>query len=207
MTKLTERPEPDETPKAILEVTITYLEMHQKPINLPKNDNTKQVWVAKVNKPTVSFYRYLYFHIGEPWRWYERRILGDDDLRSIIHDAGVSIYVLYSDGSPAGYFELDARIDHQVELAYLGLFPEFIGRGLGSWLLDRALITAWQSQPSRVWVHTCSLDHPNALPCYKKAGFKIHREETISIRDPWLEPCWNMTLKLHSNNMDSDTLA
>ena len=190
MTKLTERPEPDETPKAILEVTITYLEMHQKPINLPKNDNTKQVWIAKVNKPTLSFYRYLYFHIGEPWRWYERRILGDDDLRSIINDAGVSIHVLYFDGSPAGYFELDARIDHQVELAYLGLFPEFIGRGLGSWLLDRALITAWKSQPSRVWVHTCSLDHPNALPCYRKAGFKIHREETISIRDPWHESYW-----------------
>jgi GNAT superfamily N-acetyltransferase len=112
-------------------------------------------------------------------------------LRAIIHDPAVSIHVLYFDGVPAGYVELDSRVDREIELAYFGLLPEFIGRGLGSWLLNWALDTAWNREPSRIWVNTCNLDHPKALPCYQRAGFEPYRQEFIRIRDPRLEPYWN----------------
>jgi len=207
MTELTETLDCNQISELILDVTITYLEMLQKPADISTAPDPKHMSVRKINEPTLSFYRYLYCNIGQPWRWYERRVLSDDELTIIIHDPNVSVYVLYSQGSPAGYFELDGRIDSQIELAYFGLLPQFIGKGLGSWLLSRALVTAWHAKPKRVWVHTCNLDHPNALLCYQKAGFKAYRKEIISIRDPWLEPYWDVALSENFNEQKPDVLS
>ena len=174
-----------------LEVTITYLEMRRRPsssLGLPAPEGTA---ILQAYRPTSSFYRYLYCHVGGPWLWYERRAMDNDMLRAIIHDPAVSIHVLYINGVPAGYVELDSRVNHEIELAYFGLLPEFIGRGLGPWFLNWALDTAWNCEPSRVWVNTCNLDHPKALLCYQRAGFQPYRQEFTRIRDPRLEPYWN----------------
>ena len=191
-TKPTEQPGPeDRTPAGTLDVTITYLEMRRRPSNSLRLPTPERTAILQAHQPTVSFYRYLYCHVGEPWLWYERRAMDNETLRAIIHDPAVSIYVLYFDGVPAGYVELDNRVDHEIELAYFGLLPEFIGRGLGPWLLDWTLDTAWDREPSRIWVNTCNLDHPKALLCYQQAGFEPYRQEFIQIRDPRLEPYWN----------------
>jgi GNAT superfamily N-acetyltransferase len=86
--------------------------------------------------------------------------------------------VLYHRGTPAGYSELNFISAGQVKLEYFGLFPEFIGRGLGGWFLDWTVHQAWRPGVRRIWVHTCTLDHPNALPVYQKAGFQIYNRVT-----------------------------
>ena len=181
----------DKTYAGTLEVTITYLEMRRRPSSSLQPSTPEGAAILKAYQPTPSFYRYLYCHVGGPWLWYERRAMDNETLRTIIHDPAVSIHVLYVDGVPAGYIELDNRVDHEIELAYFGLLPEFIGRGLGPWLLNWALDAAWNHEPSRIWVNTCNLDHPKALLFYQRAGFEPYRQEFIRIRDPRLEPYWN----------------
>ena len=83
--------------------------------------------------------------------------------------------------TPAGYFELCQHEDGAVEIAYFGLLPDFIGRGWGKYLLSQAALAAWGLQPLRIWLHTCTLDHPAALPNYLKRGFKVVREEVYTV--------------------------
>jgi GNAT superfamily N-acetyltransferase len=85
------------------------------------------------------------------------------------------------EGGPAGYFELREHDDASVEIAYFGLLPDFIGRGWGKYLLTRAVQIAWDLGATRVWLHTCTLDHPAALPNYLKRGFRPLRTEEYEI--------------------------
>lgn len=170
-----------------LEVTTTYLEMLQRPRRskhaAPEH---RTLALLRAELPPLHFYRYLYETVGEPWLWYERRAMGDDELSSIVHDPRVEVCVLYVDGCPGGYAELDARNFPEIELAYCGLVPEFIGQGLGLYLIECAVERAWarEHEPSRVWVHTCTLDHPRALLAYQHAGFRPYKEESGTIDDP-----------------------
>ena len=88
--------------------------------------------------------------------------------------------------APAGYFELEREEDGSVQVAYFGLLPEFVGRGLGKYLLTRAVEEAFDLGASRVWLHTCTLDHPGALPNYLARGFRKTREETYTAEVPGL---------------------
>ena len=110
--------------------------------------------------------------------------MSDDELKVIINDEKVHIFVLYVDGAPGGYFELDYRNTPTMELAYFGLIPELIGKGYGAYLLNAAIHEAWSNDPSRLWVHTCNLDHPNALRLYQRAGFEVYKQETEIINNP-----------------------
>lgn len=92
----------------------------------------------------------------------------------------------YVSGTPAGYFELETQTDGNIEIAYFGLLPSFIGHGLGGALLTAAVERAWALGARRVWVHTCSLDHPRALPGYQARGFRVfhiaHTEQDLPER-------------------------
>jgi len=167
-----------------LECVTTHLEMRRAPEHPHVMPRGHKIALMRAEAPTISFYRYLYSAVGEKWMWWERRALNDEALTAIIHDPKVEIYVLYCEGVPAGYAELDGRIDDEIELAYFGLVPEYIGRGLGSYLLGWALEEAWRRSPSRVWVHTCNFDHPKAVAVYQKAGFIPFKQETTKIEDP-----------------------
>lgn len=141
--------------------------------------------VRRVASPALHFYRYLYETVGRDWLWVDRRRMGDGALETILRDPRVEVWVAWQEGSPAGYAELDARVEGEVELAYFGLVPEMIGRGVGPWLLELAVRRAWQiGTPRRVWVHTCSLDHPAARRTYEKAGFTTVRVEEHDVPDP-----------------------
>ena len=174
-----------------LQVTITYLQMTRGPVTALRRPRLDDLAILRVRKPTVPFYRFLYNQVGGPWLWYERRALTDDALAAILGDSKVHVYVLYRDGEPAGYVELDYRVDDEVELAYFGLFPGQIGQGLGPWLLGWAVETAWVDSPTRLIVNTCNLDHPKAIIVYQQAGFRPHRQEKRTIADPRNAPYWH----------------
>jgi GNAT superfamily N-acetyltransferase len=167
-----------------LEVLITYLEMTARPALTSAQPPGAEITVVRAKNPTVSFYRFLYNSVGEPWHWYERRDMDDDALRTIVQHPDVEVCVLRVEGVPAGYVELDRHVAGEVEIAYLGLMPEFIGRGLGRFLLDWAVIAGWHTSPRRLWVHTCSLDHPSAIAAYQRAGFVPYKKELVLIDDP-----------------------
>lgn len=156
-----------------LRVTTWSLEMRVPP-SAPPRRAPELVELLHAPAPPLHFYRYLYETVGREWLWVDRRRQSDDALSAIVHDPRVEVWVAYARGAPAGFFELDRRAAREVELAYFGLVPEAIGRGLGPWLLDAAIARAW-SEPGveRVWVHTCSLDHPAALRTYERAGFVV----------------------------------
>lgn len=182
-------------------VTITSLEMRTRPSRPFARPPTlpRPVMLLRAERPTISFYRYLYNTVGKDWYWYERRQMDDATLATFIHDDEVAVYVLYVGGVPAGYAEIDNRRHPNVEIAYLGLMPEFIGRGLGRYLVDWTVDTAWNLNPRRVWIHTCNFDHPAALSLYQKAGFEPFRQEAVTISDPRRMPIFEDCTN-HSTN-------
>lgn len=130
-----------------IDVTVTYLQMTAPPQHPPRSAPAgMKLALMRAEKPTVSFYRYLYNTVGEPWLWGDRRRLNDEALARIITDERVEIYVLYVAGVPAGFAELDRRVAGEIELAYFGLIPDFLGRGLGPYLLDQVIAIAWSHQ-------------------------------------------------------------
>jgi GNAT superfamily N-acetyltransferase len=167
-----------------LPMTITYLQMRHPSTGTAVAPPFPHLRIAWLRNPAVAVYRHLYNGVGSRWLWYERRHMDDDSLRAVIQHPRVEIYVLYSGDSEAGYFELDGRTRKEIELAYFGLMPKFIGQGLGRYLLDRALATAWSKRPRRVWVHTCNFDHPKARTLYERAGFVAYKQEIKLIDNP-----------------------
>lgn len=157
--------------------SVTYLEMLALP-DRPAVAVPSGVEVRRAVRPTVSFYRYLYNTIGGDWTWSGRRLVNDETLAGDVQDPRVEVNVLWVEGVPAGLMELDLRALPEIELFYFGLMPDFIGKGLGRFALDWVVDRAWSYRPKRVWVHTCDLDHPNALAVYQKAGFVIYDHGT-----------------------------
>lgn len=125
-----------------------------------------------------SFYRYLYREVGRYYHWVDRLDWSDEEIRAHLENANLSLWVMYYRGVPAGYFELLKYEDGSTEIAYFGLLPEFIGQGLGKHLLSVAIEESWASGANRVWLHTCSLDDPAAMPNYLKRGFKPFKQES-----------------------------
>jgi len=164
---------------------VTYLEMLAKPARPQTPVPAAKLVLLRAERCTVSFYRYLYNVVGEPWLWYERRLWSDARLAELLARPDVEIYVLCAWGSPAGYFEV-VRAAGDTELAYFGLVPDFIGRGFGAWFLNSAIDTAWLGGTTRVWVHTCTFDHPRALGLYQRCGFKVYQRRTVTFDDPRL---------------------
>lgn len=170
-----------------LSTVITYLEMKERPTRVPAPAPAgRKLALIRAEKPTVSFSRYLYDAVGRQWWWYERKQLSDESLAATIHNERFETFVLYVHGTPAGYFELDRREPHVVELAYYGLMPEFIGQGLGRYLIDQAVELAWGGPPipGRLWVNTCDMDHPKALSHYQRAGFVPYDRRVKEFDDP-----------------------
>jgi GNAT superfamily N-acetyltransferase len=140
--------------------------------------------LERLEECPVSFFRYLYAEVGRAYHWTDRLSWTDQQVQEHVADPGVSLWLLTSGAAPAGYFELHSGNDRSVEIAYFGLLPEFVGRGWGGYLLTQAVETAWAMQPDRVWLHTCTLDHPAALPNYLRRGFHPVREEVYTTELP-----------------------
>ena len=167
-----------------ISTVVTYLEMHARPVTPAPPRPAIPLALLRVCNIPVSFYRYLYETVGEAWFWYERRMIDDATLSTIVHDEGAKIYVIYVDGAPGGYGELMKTENNTVDLAYFGLLPDFIGRGLGRYFLRCMVDHAWGLDPIRITVNTCDLDHPCALKVYQKTGFSVYRREIKQFEDP-----------------------
>jgi len=162
----------------MLEVTVYYLQMfaHNGRYVLAPRAGLS---VVRAVEPTVRYYRFLYNAVGEEYRWLSRRKMPDDTLSGVIRDPRCEVQVLYVDGTPAGFAELDRRKPDDIELVQFGLMREFLGQGLGRWFIQWVVDRVWSYQPRRFWLHTCTLDHPAALPNYHKAGLQLYKEEVI----------------------------
>ena len=157
-------------------VKTTYLQMFAPPervVSPPREG----LAVVRAMKPTVGYYRFLYDAVGRDYDWTSRKKLSDAELAALLHGPRLEVHVLMAEGVPAGFAELDQRIEGEIELAQFGLAPEFIGQGLGRYFLQWTIDKAWSYGPERFWLHTCTQDHPAALPNYLKAGFEIYKEE------------------------------
>jgi len=171
-------------PVSLLEDTITYLEMLERPARPRVPAPLDKLALMQAEPCTVSFYRYLYDTVGEPWLWFERRIIDDAAVAAQIHRPTIEIFVLYVRGAPAGFFELDTAAPRETKLCYFGLIPDFIGRRLGPYLLQAAIDRAWSRPIDRFWLHTSTFDHPKALRVYQQAGFVVYARRQVLFEDP-----------------------
>jgi GNAT superfamily N-acetyltransferase len=164
-----------------LQVTRTYLELRSPTDLRPVAAPEPAPRIERLGQCPASFYRYLYAEVGRAFRWTDRLAWSDETIRAHLATPGLSLWLLSWEGGPGGYFELKPHDDGSVEIAYFGLLPEYIGRGWGKYLLSEAVRQAWRERPTRVWLHTCTLDHPAALPNYLERGFRAVREESYTV--------------------------
>jgi len=126
-------------------------------------------------------FRQLYREVGQNYFWTDRLPWSDEEIKTYLQQPQVSLWLMTYNDEISGYFELKQQADGSTEIAYFGLMPQFIGRGLGKHLLTRAVEQAWADGAKRVWLHTCTDDDPAALPNYLKRGFKPFKTETYSV--------------------------
>ena len=154
-------------------VTTTHLEMTSRSELRPAPPPTTAMTLVRAEIPCPELNRFLYATVGARWWWYMR--LSWDHARWLryLDRPELHTWVAYVAGTPAGYFELERQDAGNVEIAYFGLLPAFIGKGIGAPLLADAISRAWDMGAARVWVHTCDLDHPAALPNYQARGLRV----------------------------------
>lgn len=155
-----------------ISVTVTFLEMKRKPAHYPHAPANVNIALMKTRDMPLHFYRYLTDRVGRKWHWVNILRLADDELAAKIHKPERDIRVLYLDGAPAGFFDINPLSGDETEIAYFGMMEHALGRGVGRWFLGAAIEAAWATGPRQVVVQTCTLDHPAALPLYQKLGFE-----------------------------------
>ncbi|WP_294323264.1 GNAT family N-acetyltransferase [uncultured Sphingomonas sp.] len=162
---------------------VTSLEMLERPRPAPLPASPLRL--VRWERPGIERYRALFRRVGGPWLWFSRLVMDDDRLAAILHAEGVRVWaVVDRAGIEVGMLELDFRASGECELSYVGLIPELAGKGHGRWLMAHALSMAWAKDVRRVWVHTCTLDHPGALGFYRRSGFVPYQRTIETFADP-----------------------
>ena len=162
---------------------VTTLEMTTRPPLRPTP--ASRLRVIRWEHPTPQAYRTLFRRVGGPWLWFSRLVMPDAALLAIVHDPAIEVYAVVDPaGIEVGMLELDLRHAGACELSYFGLIPELAGQGNGRWLMAEALGRAWRKGTARVWLHTCTLDHPSALNFYRAQGFIAIRRTVETFTDP-----------------------
>ena len=156
----------------------TYLEMRDRSLLTPEDPPGPDVSLIREAECPPDLYRRLYADVGRDYHWVDRLGWSDAQIAAHLADPALELWVLREQQEAAGYFELRRNGDGSVEIAYFGLLPHAVGRGLGKFLLTRAAERAWDLGATRVWLHTSSLDHSSALPNYLARGFTIWKQET-----------------------------
>src|SRR5262245_12143662 len=159
-----------------MKVPMTYLQLSAHPHRAAPPPR-EVLAVIHARGPTVAYYRFLYDAVGRDYGWTSHKKLSGAELGALLGDPRLEVHVLMAEDVPAGFAELDRRIEGEIELVQFGLMPDFIGQGLGRYFLQWTIEKAWSYGPRRFWLHTCTKDHPAALPNYLKAGFAIYKEE------------------------------
>ena len=149
----------------VLATIVTTLEMPRKPPLRPMP--TSRLRLLRWEQPTLEGYRALFARVGSRWLWFSRLAMDDAALAAILADPGIAVHAVVDPaGIEVGMLELDLRRAGACEISYFGLIPELAGQGHGRWLMAEACARAWAKGVTRVWLHTCTLDHPSALGFY-----------------------------------------
>lgn len=164
-----------------MQATRTYLELIEPAAFREALGAFPDLLVRRVPEPSPELYRFCYRTVGQAYHWRDRWDWSDEQIQAHLAQPGIALYVATQNERFAGWYELRRVDDGSVEIAYFGLAPEAIGRGLGRHLLSCAVRDAWAAGASRVWVHTCTLDHPHALANYQSRGFAIYRVEQYEV--------------------------
>ena len=168
-----------------LAAVVTSLEMRDRP--RPRPLPASPLRLVRWAEPDLQNYRTLFRRVGSPWLWFSRLVLDDAALTSILRDSAVEVHAVVDRGGiEVGMLELDFRKAGECELAFFGLVPELTGKGLGGWLMGHALALGWRKGVERMWVHTCTLDHPGALGFYRRHGFMPFARAIETFADPRL---------------------
>jgi len=157
--------------------TTFYLEMTSS-AELREKPPRPDLQIVECEVPQPELNRFLYALVGKAWDWSDLNGWSDAQWRALVEQEGHRTWVAYHRGAIAGYYELYRPDGRNVEIRYFGLAEAFMGLGFGGPLLSHAIRSAWDwPGTERVWVHTCTLDHPAALANYQARGFLIYKEE------------------------------
>lgn len=169
-----------------LQTHVTFLEMTSPLTRMPMVPTRPPIALIHAQNIQPHFYSYIYELVGKPHHWEERRNLDPTRLFEVVNESDVDISILYVEGCPAGFFELNLRGHPEaVELKYVGIAPDYQGLGIGKWFCAAAISAAWSHKPDKVKVETNTLDHPAALPIYQKLGFSPVAVADTEIA-PWI---------------------
>lgn len=188
-----------DVPPGKIAAVVTYLEMRARPVDRPSpSDPWRHAWrLRSCPSPDLDWYRALYRRIGAEWLWFSRLVMAESDLAAAL--AATEVYVLENGtGEEIGLLELDRRQPGEVEVAFFGVVPEATGTGAGHYLMQEGLRLAWTKGVSRVWLHTCTLDHPAAVKFYVNSGFSPYKRTVEIDDDPRLLGALPMTAGRHA---------
>jgi GNAT superfamily N-acetyltransferase len=167
-----------------VDVTRSYLELRDVAELRPARIPTVLPSLERCRPIAVEDYLAIYTLVGEQWQWRDRHALDPRLLEAHLNSPQIEVWVARFDDAIVGYAELEARADDVTEIMYFGLAPAFLGRGLGGWLLTRAVEIAVAAGARRIILTTCTLDGQHALPNYLARGFRIVRDETYPMDLP-----------------------
>ena len=167
----------------VLATIVTTLEMRRRPPLRPMPGSRFRL--VRWERPAIDRYRTLFARVGAPWLWFSRLVMADAALSAILGDPLIQVHaVIDPAGIEVGMVELDFRQPAACEISYFGLVPELAGQGHGRWLMAETLARAWNKGVERVWLHTCTLDHPGALGFYRAQGFVAVKRTIETFPDP-----------------------
>lgn len=167
----------------VLATIVTTLEMRRRPPLRPMPGSRFRL--VRWERPAIDRYRTLFARVGAPWLWFSRLVMADAALSAILGDPLIKVHaVIDPAGIEVGMVELDFRQPAACEISYFGLVPELAGQGHGRWLMAETLARAWNKGVERVWLHTCTLDHPGALGFYRAQGFVAVKRTIETFPDP-----------------------
>jgi GNAT superfamily N-acetyltransferase len=172
-------------PRGKIANVVTYLERREPVARTPPAEFAGLA-VRHVVRPATGWYRDLYRRIGEQWLWFSRSIIPDLELSRILTDPMTRVLALERDGHALGLAELASAVSQEVEIAMFGVVSEVSGTGAAGFLMDHALSQAFASGARRIWLHTCTWDHPAAIPFYLRHGFSAYKYAIEVSDDPRL---------------------
>ena len=177
-----------DVPAGKIAAVVTHLEMLAPPAQAP---NPEGAWkLRRVARPDLAWYRDLHARVGTDWLWISRLRMNDSELAAIIRADGVEVYALEHDGRDEGLLELDFREAGNCEIVFFGVTATLVGSGAARFLMNGALARAWSQPIQRLWLHTCTFDHPRALSFYQRFGFRPFRRQVEIVDDPRLDGTW-----------------
>ncbi len=160
-----------DVPPGKMATVVTHLQMRARPDPKPDPVGAEALKLDPIARGDLDRYLTIYRTLGERWMWFSRLVMPRAELAAILGDEGTAAWAVTRDGADCGLLELDWREPNTCEIAFFGLYESETGGPAGRWLMSRALELAWREGVTRVWVHTCTFDHPRAVDFYRRSGF------------------------------------